>query len=206
AAANARDPLDLQPLDGQPLDGQPLDGQPPDRATRLAAAGLAERETGLVRLADGALRLLDEDGNSIAFPETVQQLRSDMQQTAAWLAEARLGSRTQQLQEDIIEQLQTAIAAFEKAAADKQQEQEPAGGRPSSGQQGGPPLVDIIAELRMVRSLQVRLLRRTEMWDTLTEQGEVEPRVAEDALRRLGRNQQRLAEAAESLHKKLKRP
>lgn len=175
--------------------------KPVDRSTRLAAAGLSQREQALVVLANAAMRLLQEDDRSIAFPETVEQLRGDMQQTAQWLSETRLGRATQQLEEDIIEQLQAAIDAFEKAAAQKQQQQQQPAGQPGGGPSAGPQLVDLIAELRMVRSLQSRLLRRTAMWDTLLREGEVPAKNAQQALEKLARDQQRLAEAAASLDK-----
>lgn len=167
---------------------------PIDRATKLAAVALSQREQNLVQMAEGALRLLKEDGKSIAFPATVKQIREDMNQAALWLADTDLGAATQQTQQDIIEQLSTAIATFETAAAEKKEQ----ASAPKDGQTqaaGDPQLVDLLAELRMVRSLQGRLLRRTTMWQSFVDEGKATEQQANRALRQLAEDQDRLSEA-----------
>src|SRR5262249_22821244 len=56
--------------------------------------------------ADKALNLLREEGSSIAFPETVEQMREDMEQIASRLDRTEVGSITQGVEEDVISALE----------------------------------------------------------------------------------------------------
>ena len=109
-----------------------------------------------------ALALLQEEGSSIAFPATVEQMEADMVDVANRLAETKVDDITVGLEEDIIASLEEMIAALEKAQQDaekkKQQQQQQ---QQQDQQKQDQPLVDKIAELKMIKSLQERVNKRT---------------------------------------------
>jgi len=187
---------DLLELTRQTEEDRPNRGR---RATRVAARGLATREKTLVTYADGALRLLQEDGQSVAFPQVVEQIRDDMQIVATRMGQTKLARVTQQLEQDIIASLDEAVASLDKTLEDlEQREQNGQQGQPS-GEPGEPPVVDKLAELRMIRALQARILRRTTMWDTLLEAGEATDQQVAKELAELAQRQMRLMQAVRNL-------
>lgn len=136
----------------------------PSREQRLASANLARDEGRIVLEADRTLLLLRDDGTSAAFPESVEQLRSDMASVQRRLSDASLDSLTIAMEEDVIAALEEMIAAVE--TAQREQEQNDGEQQQQSPSEGGEPqdepLITMLAELRMLRSLQVRINRRTE--------------------------------------------
>jgi hypothetical protein len=132
------------------------------RQFTLRAGKLSLSQRKIVLEVDKALTLLREEGSSVAFPEAVDQMRADMQDVARRLAEEKVGSHTQAIEADIITALEEMIAALQKA----QQEAEERRNQPQQQQQqqGDPanqPLVNKIAELKMIRALQMRVNTRT---------------------------------------------
>lgn len=173
-----------------------------ERATAIAATGLANREEQLTAMADSALRLLREDGQSIAYPEVIEQVRDDMRQVAERLRDSDLASVTQRLQKEIVESLEEALDSLDKTIQEMQdrQQQRQQGGQ-AGGEAGDPAVVDKLAELRMIRAIQARILRRTSFWDELRESGEVESTEAQASLERLAQRQARLIRAIRNVGK-----
>jgi hypothetical protein len=119
---------------------------------------LSQRENDIALDAAKALDILKEEGSSVAFPESVAQMREDMLIVARRLEEYHVGDLTQAIEQDIIEALQETIEALQKELEkikDKEQQEQQEGEAPD------PPLVDNLAELKMLRSLQYRINRRT---------------------------------------------
>ncbi len=146
-----------------------LDNVPDERReprVPVAAGRLATEERKLVVEAERALQLLLEEGSSLAFPETVSQMRDDMQQVAQRLDAAQVGALTQAIEQDIIAALEEMIEALQTA----QQELEDQATDPMDLPPIDPraqPLVDALAELRMVRALQMRVNTRTQRYARL---------------------------------------
>lgn len=137
-----------------------------DQRVPIPAGKLATEERKLVVEADKALNLLLEEGSSVAFPETVSQMRDDMQQVSQRLDAASVGTVTQGIEEDVIAALEEMIAALQKAQKDmEQQQQDPQQTPPGDPQQQ--PLVDALAEIRMIRALQMRVNTRTQRYAKL---------------------------------------
>lgn len=137
----------------------------------IPAGKLAVDERKLAVEADKALNLLLEEGSSVAFPETVSQMRDDMQQAADRLDAAKVESITQGIEQDIIAALQEMIEALQKAQKDlEKQRQQQQQARP--GQPQDMPLVDAIAELKMIRALQMRVNTRTQRYARLLKDAE----------------------------------
>ena len=123
-------------------------------AIKVGTLSLDQRK--IVLEVDKALTLLREEGSSVAFPEAVLQVRVDMESVANFLADEKVGAITQTAEADIISALEELIAALQKAQQDaesrRQQPRPPQGGMVDPSDQ---PLVDSIAELKMIRALQM---------------------------------------------------
>jgi len=131
----------------------------------IEASRLSSKETEIVVEADKALLLLREDGTAVVFPEAVEQVRDDMQQVVELLGRARVGQITQAIELDIIAALEEMIDAMEKAQEDAQNRQQQ--GQPQPGQPQDPPLVDLLAEVKMIRAMQMRVNKRTERFSQM---------------------------------------
>ncbi len=131
----------------------------PDRkATRSdeqKALQLADREEEIVREANKAIQIIEAEGSAVAFAEVFNQVRDDMKAVARRLGKADVGSVTQVTEQDIIALLKDMIEALKKA---RQQISQGGGG---GGGQSDQKLLDLLAELKMIRSMQVRINSRT---------------------------------------------
>ena len=125
-----------------------------------------QRKIGLE--ADKAYNLLLEEGSSIAFTESVEQLRSDMDQVSNWLAKTKLDPVTLGVEEDIVTALNEMIAALQQAQKDQEKKKEDQQQQPmEQGEEQDQPLVDKIAELKMIKSMQLRVNDRTQRFSKL---------------------------------------
>lgn len=138
------------------LDQVPAEERQPRHVAR--ATQLSRDELANALEADKALNLLREEGSSVAFPEAVEQMRDNMLEVVHRLEEADTGNTTQVIEQLIVETLEEMIFALQKEMERlKQQEGEP----PPPGEPQDPPLVDMLAELKMIRSLQNQINRLT---------------------------------------------
>jgi hypothetical protein len=139
------------------------DGRLP-RSQRLKVAKLAAAERDIDELAQQALDIIIEDGTSVVFPRIVQNLSEDLQSAATLLDAQRTGSYTQAVQQEIEQTLEELIEALERAR--KQQQQQGGGGGGGAGD-GMRPLLPPSAELKLLRSAQLRVNRRTKALDAV---------------------------------------
>ena len=170
-----------------------------DQDDEIEAARLSRQEASLEREADKALLLLREEGSSVAFPETVELLRDDMRQVTARLAKVDVGQVTQGLETDIIAALEETVAALEKALKDLEKNRTPPGGAPSGSQPSEPPLVDKLAELKMIRSLQMRINVRTQRYGKMIAGEQADSPEILAALEELAKRQARVYQATADL-------
>lgn len=132
-----------------------------DRAREIEAGKLSFAQRRIVAEADRALVLLREEGSSIAFPETVRQLRVDMEQIADRLGRGLVEEITQGLEDDVIASLGELIESLRQAQQDQDKRQQQAEGAPSPSGEDEQSLLDKIAELKMIKALQIRINKRT---------------------------------------------
>jgi hypothetical protein len=170
-----------------------------DHDEEIEAARLSRQESQIVLEADKALLLLREEGSSVAFPEAVEQMRDDMHQVAQFLAAMKVGTITQGLEQEIIAALEETIAALEKARKDLEKKRTPSGQQPASGQPTEPTLVDKLAELKMIRALQMRINLRTQRYGKMIEGEQAETAELLEALQELAERQQRVYKATADL-------
>jgi len=131
------------------------------RIERRAVSALAVEERELVEQAYQAYDILLEDGTSVVFPTIVDGLRSDLERVSELLEESRTGEFTQALQKEVETTLVEMIEALKKA---KQQKKDGEGGG-GGGQGGEPPLLPGSAELKLLRSSQMRVNRLTQSFE-----------------------------------------
>ena len=166
----------------------------------MEAGKLSRKETAIALAASQVVNLLKAEGTSVAFPEAVNQLRADMQQISSRLAKQKVGEFTQAAEEDVIEGLEELIAAVAKALEDLEKKKTPPGKSPPPGEPQDPPLVNKIAELKLIRSLQIRINRRTKRYSGMLDGPQAEKAEIIDALSGLAIRQQQIETAVHDLH------
>src|SRR5487761_1198680 len=173
-----------------------LDRVPAEDRTRndeIEAGRLGRKQRSVLDELRGAEVLLREDGSSVAFPEAVEELREDMETVAARLAQSKVDALTQTTEKDIIAALEEMIAAFQKAQKD-QEEQQQRQGQPQAGESQEPPLVDNLAESRMIRALQMRVNKRTQEYakQVSGDEGQADQPELLEALEKLSQREARI--------------
>jgi hypothetical protein len=165
----------------------------------IEAGRLSSKEAEIDLEADKAMSLLRQDGTAVAFPEALGQLRQDIQQVVQRLAEAKVDKITQGIEEDIISSLEEMVQALQKAQKDMEKKKQQQPSTPRSGEPENPPLVDVLAELKMIRALQVRVNSRTERYSKLVEGEQARNPDLIEALRRLAERQGRIYKVTRDL-------
>jgi hypothetical protein len=176
------------------------DGDQAGRERQLEAARLGREQTKIAGEATKALTLVRDDGSAVAIPQALEQIRDDSLQAAARLTRGDVGGTTRGVIQDIVTGLEELLAALEQAQREQQeQQQNPAGGRPA--EPGEQPLVDKLAELKMIRSLQMRVNTRTQRFSQLLDEGVEQADEPEllDALERLAERQRSIQQAAHDI-------
>ena len=145
-----------------------------ERERQLEAARLSREQGAITVDAAKALTLLRDDGTAAAIPQALEQVHDDSAEAAARLTRGDVGRDTLGLLGDLVVGLEEMLAAIEKAQqAQQADEASPAGGRASAP--GEQPLVDKLSELKMRRSLQLRVNTRTQRLSRLVDAAEEQP-------------------------------
>ena len=167
----------------------------------IEASRLSSQEAQIVLEADKALTLLREEGSAVAFPEALVQVRDDMRQVAGLLAKAEVGQLTQGIEEDVMAALEEIIEALDVAQkdAEKRRDRPPSGGSP--GEPRDPSLVDLLAEIKMIRALQLRVNNRTGRYAKLISGERAENSQTLEALRLLAERQKRIHQITRDLER-----
>jgi hypothetical protein len=161
-----------------------------DRDDAIEAGRLSQKEGEIALEAEKALNVLQEEGSAVAFPEAVMGIRDDMFTVRDRLADAKVGEMTQGVEKDVIAALEEMITALEKAQQDMQDKsQSPP---PGQGGEGEMPLVDAIAELKMIRALQMRVNSRTKTYAEISKAEDVDDPEIRAALRKLAEREERI--------------
>jgi hypothetical protein len=129
----------------------------------------ADKERAIITEADRALKLMEGEGTAVVFAGVLAEVKNDMIAVQRRLDESRVEGRnkaneaegTQLIEEQIIEQLTMMKEALKKA---KQELENNQGKPPQDGNSGKPPnqkLLDLINELKLIKSLQEQVNKRT---------------------------------------------
>jgi len=133
----------------------------PEREDEQTSRRLSEDEDKIVHEADNAIAVIEAEGTAVAFIEVFHQVRNDMMQVSRRLGRIDPGTETQMIEDDIVVTLKEMIEAFKK------QQQEQRDKKQTQQNNGTPPpqeLIDKLAELRMIKAMQMRVNTRTTLW------------------------------------------
>lgn len=167
-----------------------------DRRDLQRARGLSRREGALATIAQDVVDLLEEDGTTVAFPQIVGQVRTDLENVEDLLSRVETGGVTRRLQADIEATLEQILDAIKEA------QKNPPPPDPNQGRQsrnGSGPLLPPSSELKMVLSMQRRVNKRTRDFDLdrqpgqLTAEEERQARAISDAQGEIKRLLQKIA-------------
>jgi hypothetical protein len=169
-----------------------------DRERQLEAARLGREQAAITAEAAKTLTLVRDDGSAVAIPQALEQVHDDSAQAAMRLTRGDAGRDTVGLVGEIIAGLEEMLAAVERARTDREDAAAapPGGGPAAAGEQ---PLVDKLAELKMLRSLQARVNARTERLARLLDDDAAAGRDARAALSRLADRQRQIERAARDI-------
>ena len=103
---------------------------------------------------------------AVAFPVTVDEMHDDMLQIASRLSASKVGTITIEIEEDVIDTLEYLIQALVQTQKDLAKLESPRSSQ-ESGTSGDQPLIDRLSEIKMLRGLQVRILKRHERYSRL---------------------------------------
>ena len=171
----------------------------PGRERELEAARLGREQQAIATEADRALVLVRDDGSAVAIPQALESIRDDAGHAAARLGRGDVGGTTRGLLADLVTNLEELLAALEKSQREQERRQAGAGGgRPQ--EPGEQPLVDKLSELKMIRSLQMRVNARTQRFAQLLEDSDrAEAPELRAALERLAERQRKIERAAHDI-------
>lgn len=129
------------------------------RAEEQKALGLAQREAELGTEVGQALLLLREDGTSVAMLESLRTVDEDVRSIESRLKKADVGPITLGFEADVLETLEEMLAAVDRQIRERASK---GAGQGQQGGDGSTPLVDKLAEIKMIRGLESRVLQRTQ--------------------------------------------
>ncbi len=165
---------------------------------------LAQQQTDLTRECSQTTGLLREDGTSVSILVAVEDIEADMGSVASRLQNTKTGQLTQSIETDIIEALNELIKATQKEMEEMKSEERQQQQQQNSQQQKKPPLVELMAEIRVLRSLQLRVNRRTtQVHELLQESDSADTADLAEQLEQLAQRQNRLRESAGELAERM---
>ncbi|WP_417380552.1 hypothetical protein [Gimesia sp.] len=175
-------------------------GQVPakERTSRHTARAvqLSREESQIGLEVEKAILLITDEGSSVAFSEALAEVREDVQNVGYRLNRVQVDELTQGIEQDIISSLEEMIEALQKEMDKSDEEKKKQ--QQQQQQQGSPEdqaLIDMLAEIKMLRSLQLRVNNRTRRIEKLAlEEGANQPDILEQ-LQKLANRQTRIQNA-----------
>ena len=147
-----------------------------------------DKEAEIIGEADKAIALLQNEGSAVAFPAVFEEVRKDMLRVKERLHDANVGDDTQSIEKDIIEALEHMRDALKKAQQELSNKPPGPPGDPNNDPQLKK-LLDEIAELKMIRQLQVQVNTRTKRYGTTEQSDDAQIR---KELKDLGERQEKI--------------
>jgi hypothetical protein len=142
------------------------DSPTPPRAVADKAQQLGDGEAELSAEADKVLEILREEGTTVVIPDVVVDMKRDLDGLAARLRRLDAGDYTQAVQQEVMETLRQLIEVIKEELERKQGEQGQ-GGNDSQEGDSDDDLLPTSAELKMLKSLQERVNKRTATFDRM---------------------------------------
>ena len=181
------------------MNEMPEERAPEERQIKIRADRLGVEQQGVIDDAEAALILLREDGTAQAMVESLLQARFDMTEVKRRLEQTQIDSLTLHITDTVIEALQEMLDAVRAAIEEARERQNDAENQEqgAEGQMQEEPLIQILAELRMIRSMQRRVNDRTLRYDEeikrVLENPDADLSPFRQAVEELARQQNRIA-------------
>ena len=157
----------------------------------------ADKEGEIVAEADRCLKLLETEGSAVAFARVLEEVRADMVAVQRRLGITIVDTDTQAIEENIIAMLKEMIAALKKAQQDLQNPPNPNNNNnPSKPNQR---LIDLLAELKLIKSLQLMVNSRTVMYGKKYQGEQTADPLIEAELKQLAQRQAKLQDMMNKL-------
>ena len=145
-------------------------GKKPPRAVVDKGHQLGDGQSELSVAAEKILDILREEGTTVVIPDVMEDMRKDLDTLAKRLRKLEAGEYTQQIQQDVMETLRELIEVIKEELNSRQGGGQQGGdGSESDPDQG---LLPTSAELKMLKSLQVRVNKRTNTFDRMRKKEE----------------------------------
>lgn len=164
---------------------------------------ISQKQVELTQECSFTTSLLREDGTSVSILVAVEDIETDMGAVAGRLQKTKVGSLTQSMEADIIDALKELIEATQREMAEMKEQQKKPPSQQSPSQKK-PDLVNLMQEIKVLRSLQFRVNKRTQRVNDLFQ--EVVPEDVADLqgqLIELAKRQERLRDSAAELAKRI---
>ena len=138
------------------------DGKDADGTLSVESVRLSGRENDVYMEGNKALLLLQEDGTAVAMTEALASAVEDIQGVIELFNKANVGVSNQTRQENILATLEELLEAIKREMKDMEdKEQQSQNGESPAGEMMEA-LVDQLAELKMIRSMQMRINKTTQ--------------------------------------------
>lgn len=120
----------------------------------------ADEELSIIAEAEKALKLMEGEGSAVVFAGVLREVKGDMEAVQRRLNEGRVERQTQDIEQDIIDQLMMMKEALKKAKQDLENQKN----KPPSDSPPGKPnqkLIDLLNELKLIKMQQEQVNKRT---------------------------------------------
>ena len=176
----------------------------PARADVSKSAQLGQGERELEAEADKILEILREEGTTIVIPDIVKDLMGDFSTLDLRLTKLESGPYTQQIQRDVEETLRQLIKVIQE---ERERRQGGGQGGGQDGQEEAPDenLLPTSAELKMLREMQVRVNRRTKLFQKIVDHNKDKAETRAEERSRIAKKQQSVGNLTRSMADKLNR-
>ncbi len=171
------------------------------RSDQLELAELSRKQKWVGDQADQTLQILVEEGTTVVFPQIIEQVRDDGREVAGRIGTADVGAGVQAAQAELEQAIRDLLAAVKKMQEELQQQDQQGGG----GGGGNQPLLPGSAELKLLRSCQLRVNSSTETLQSDKLRPEVPSADIVSRLEKLEKRQEEVSKMAKELHESLNR-
>ncbi len=173
-----------------------------DRAAQLQLRLLTDRQGDAAAEAQAVIDLLADDGTTTVFPAAMGEIRADMTTVQQRLSARQTGPLTRAIGDQIVAGLTDLIAATQQPSSDGE-----SGDRAESGGEAtDPTLVPPLAELKILRLMQLQINSRTVALNKAMDTGELDPDAASRQHSLLGDRQLKVRTLTVELHAKAMPP
>ena len=146
------------------------------RQIKIRTDRLGTEQQSVIEDAESALLLLREDGTAQAMVESLLQTRFDMTEVKNRLEQTLLDVVTLHIEDAVIDALQEKLDAVQSAIAEVRERHESTENQqPQQSNEAEEPLIQLLTELRMIRSMQRRVNERTARYDDEIKQVLIQP-------------------------------